>query len=78
MIGGLILAHISRGTKACALLSFLLRLKEDGWVHGRTQKLGLLTRLRGPSSGGVTGLWTAHRCPRVVPTETLRYGRGRV
>lgn len=32
MISGLILAHLSRGRKACVWLSFLSRLKEEGWA----------------------------------------------
>lgn len=32
MISGLILVHLSRGRKACALLSLLPRLKEEGWA----------------------------------------------
>ena len=43
--------------------------------QGRTEKLCLLTRLRGPSSGDVTGLWTGPQLSSIfIPLR--RYGVG--
>ena len=39
--------------------------RKDG--HGRTEKLGLLTGMRGPSSVDVIGLWTSPQLPLCWP-----------
>ena len=39
--------------------------RKDG--HGRTEKLCLLTGMRGPSGVDVTGLWTGPQLPSCWP-----------